>query len=65
MLIAITAHNGVRLAEMGLVLDALAATALIVGSVPGFRRYSRYVVGVLFLAGSVLLIVAVHWGHFG
>lgn len=65
MLIAIADRAGIRLAEAGFILYALAATALIVGAVPGFRRYSRYVVGVLFAVGSVLQIVAVGWGGFG
>jgi hypothetical protein len=65
MLVAISNRGGIRLAEVGFILYALAAIVLIVGAVPGFRRYSRYVVGVLFAVGSVLNLVAVGWGDFG
>lgn len=65
MLIAITPHAGARLAEVGFVLDALAGAALFFGVTPGLRSAARVVAGLLLAVGSVLLIVAVHWGHFG
>jgi hypothetical protein len=64
-LLAITQHSGVRLAEVGLVLAAVAGAALALGAVTPFGRRSGNLVGGLALAaGSILVIVAVHWGHF-
>ncbi len=65
-LLALTHHNGIRIAEGGFLLAALAGAALALGSVmPGGRRLGGLVGGVALAAGSVLLIVAAHWGHFG
>ncbi|HZT17492.1 MAG TPA: hypothetical protein VFA19_16265 [Gaiellaceae bacterium] len=65
MLIALTAHQGTRLGEIGFLLDAIAGGLLFVGSAPGFRRLGTLLGGLALAAGSVLLIVAVHWGRFG
>jgi hypothetical protein len=63
-LLAITQHSGVRLAEVGFVLAAVAGAALALGAVTPFGRRSGNLVGGLALAaGSILVIVAVHWGH--
>ena len=64
-LLAITQHSGVRLAEVGFVLAAVAGAALALGAVTSFGRRSGNLVGGLAVAGgSLLVIVAVHWGHF-
>lgn len=65
-LLALTQHNGIRLAEVGLALAAVAGALLFVGAVTPFGRKTGNLLGGLALAvGSVLVIVAVHWGHFG
>jgi hypothetical protein len=66
MILALTHHNGVRLAEVGFVLSAVAGAALAAGSTSSSRRRTGSLVGGVCLAlGAVLLIVAAHWGHFG
>lgn len=65
MLIAITVHSGLRIAEVGFLLDAIAGGLIFVGAAPGFRRVGNLLAGLALAAGSVLLIVAAHWGHFG
>ncbi len=64
--LAITHHAGVRVAEIGFLLVAIAGAALAVGAlVPGGRRIWPLGGGVALGAGAVLLIVATHWGNFG
>ena len=65
MLIAISAHGGTRLGEVGFLLDAIAGGLFFVGAAPGFRRLGTLLGGLALAAGSVLLIIAVHWGRFG
>jgi hypothetical protein len=65
-LLAITHHGGVRLAEVGFLLGAIAGAVLALGAVVPFdKRIGKLVVGIALAAGSVLLIVATHWGQFG
>jgi hypothetical protein len=65
-LLAVTHHNGIRIAEIGFLLAAVAGAVLALGAVTPFgRRMGNFVGGVALAAGSVLLIVAAHWGHFG
>ena len=65
-LLAITKHNGIRLAEVGFVLGAAAGVlfALAAGA-SGSNRMMNMLGGIALATGSVLLIVATHWGHFG
>jgi hypothetical protein len=64
-LLAISHHGGVRIAEVGFLLGAVAGAVLALGAVvPLGKRIGKLVAGVALAAGSVLLIVAVHWGHF-
>ena len=64
-LLAIAQHNGVRLAEVGFALAAVAGGLLALGAVTPFGRKAGELTGGLALAvGAVLLVVAVHWGHF-
>jgi acetyl-CoA acetyltransferase len=66
LLLALTHHNGIRIAELGFVLAAVAGAALVLGAVTPFGRRAGNLFGGLLLAGAaVLLIVATHWGRFG
>jgi len=66
VLLAITQHNGIRLAELGFLLAAVAGGVLMLGSMtPLGRRAGSVLAGLLLAAGGVLLIIAAHWGHFG
>jgi hypothetical protein len=60
-------HTGTRLAEVGFLLVLFAGAWLAAAQVPLFKfAAARTVVAGLALALSgVLLIIAVHWGHFG
>ena len=65
-MLAITRHTGVRLAELGFLLTAIAGgLLLIVAIVPVGRRVGAAFAGLALGAGGVLMIVATHWGHFG
>ena len=65
-LVAITQHNGVRLAEVGFALTAVAGGLLVLGALTPFGRRSGSTLGGFALAvAGVLLVVAAHWGHFG
>ena len=65
-IIAITVHGGIRLAEVGFALSAIAGAAILLGAVvAGFQRMGALVGGAGLAAGSILLIIALHWGHFG
>ncbi len=65
-LLAITKHNGIRLAEVGFALAAIAGLLFLFGGMTPFMRRGGMALGGLALAaGGVLLVVASHWGHFG
>jgi hypothetical protein len=65
LLLAISHHTGIRLAELGFLLAAIAGALLLIGAlVPVGRRVETGIAGVALGAGGVLLIVATHWGHF-
>lgn len=66
LLLALARHTGIRLAELGFLLAAIAGgLLLIVAIVPVARRVGAAFAGITLAAGGVLLIVATHWGHFG
>ena len=66
ILLAITRHTGIRLAELGFLLVAIAGALLVLGQLaPAVRRTSVVVGGLALAAGGVLLVVAAHWGHYG
>lgn len=66
LLVALARHTGIRLAELGFLLAAIAGgLLLIVAIVPVARRVGAAFAGIALAAGGVLLIVATHWGHFG
>jgi hypothetical protein len=65
-LLALTHHNGIRIAEVGFLLAAIAGALLVLGAVaPSGKRASNLLGGLVLAAGGVLLIIAAHWGHFG
>lgn len=65
LLLAISRHTGIRLAELGFLLAAIAgALILLVALVPTGRRMGGALAGLALAASGVLLIVATHWGHF-
>ncbi len=66
-LLAMSVHSGIRFAEVGFLLMLIAGVWLAADSVlprlrlPGSRTA---VAGVLIAVGAVLVIIAIHWGHF-
>jgi len=64
---ALSAHTGIRLAEVGFLLFLIAGVWLVAAEVPQLKlaRTRRIVAGSLLAAGSLLLIIATHWGQFG
>lgn len=66
VLLAITRHTGIRVAELGFLLAAIAGALLLIGAIlPVGRRVGTALAGLALGVGGVLMIVAIHWGHFG
>jgi len=67
VVLAMTQHEGTRIAEIGFLLIAIAGVWLVAAELPSlaFARVRRIVAGLVLAAAGVLLIVAAHWGHFG
>lgn len=65
MTLAITAHNGSRIAELGFLLLAIAGASMFFGQLPLLGRVKSSIAGLCIGAAGVLVIVAIHWGHFG
>ena len=65
--LAFAHHTGTRLAEIGFLLLLFAGVWLTAAQVPQLKLgTARMIVAGLALATSgLLLIIAVHWGHFG
>ena len=65
-MLALTSKAGVRLAEVGFLLIVIAGVWIVAAEVQPLRfgRLRMIVAGVLLAAAGVLLIIAVHWGHF-
>jgi hypothetical protein len=64
--LAITQRNGIRIAEVGFALVAVAGGLLVLGGLaPSGRRVGALLGGLALAAGGVVLIIATHWGHFG
>jgi MFS family permease len=57
--------NGVRIAEVGFLLGAIAGALFAIAAVLNLGRGWNFLAGIALAAGSVLLIIASHWGHFG
>jgi hypothetical protein len=65
VLLAISRHTGIRMAELGFLLAVIAGALLLLGAIVPFgRRAGAGIAGVALAAGGVLLIVATHWGHY-
>jgi hypothetical protein len=66
VIVAITAHAGLRLAEVGFLLILIAGVWLVAAGIPQFRLAAgrTVVAGVLLAVAGLLLIIATHWGHF-
>jgi len=65
--LALTNHAGIRLAELGLLLTAAAGVAIALTALapPSGKKFWTLVGGGALALAGILLIVAVHWGHFG
>jgi len=65
IIMTLSRHTGVRVAELGFALTAVAGLALLFGAVVPLGRKPGTVVGGAALAvGGILLLIAVHWGRF-
>ena len=65
-LLALTQHNGARIAELGMAIGAVGGAFLLLGaSMPFGRKGGNFFGGLAIAAAFVLLIIATHWGHFG
>jgi hypothetical protein len=67
VVLAMSAHSGVRLAEVGFLLILFAGVWLVAAEIPrlGIRRVRMIVAGVALAVAGLLLIIATHSGHFG
>ena len=66
--VAVTQRMGERLAEIGFLLMVVAGLWYAAAQRPRTFRVPaarRTVSGIALALGAVLLLVAVHWGHFG
>jgi hypothetical protein len=63
--ITITPHTGIRLAELGFLLGAVAGGLFFLGALMPTGRVVNLLAGAALAGGSVLLIIATRWGHFG
>jgi hypothetical protein len=64
-LLALTAHGGVRTAELGFLCILIAGVALALDVlIPSARRLGALVAGIALALGGLLVIIATHWGHF-
>ena len=65
-LLTLSANTGRKLAEVGFLLVIIAGIWLAASQLPQLRRgaFRMTGAGVLLAAGGVLVLVAIHWGHF-
>ncbi len=65
--LAISQHSSNRLAEVGFLLFLIAGVWLVAAEVldAKWTRFRLSVSGALIAVGSILLIVVLHYGHFG
>ena len=67
LLIGFAARAGLRVAEIGYLAILFAGVWLAAAQVPQLKlhRTRTLVAGIALAIGGGLLIIAVHWGHFG
>ena len=67
MVLAMTRHTGIRVAEVGFLLVLFAGVWLVAAQISffGLARGRTVVAGAALTIAGALLIVATHWGHFG
>lgn len=61
----ISAHSGHRIAEFGFLLAAIAGAFFALAAVFNLGWGWNFIAGAALATGSVLLIIASRWGHFG
>jgi hypothetical protein len=66
-LAALSAHTGVRFAEVAFLLILFAGVWLVAAAIPQFKleRGRTIVAGAALAVSGLLLIIATHWGQFG
>lgn len=67
MIVLMTHHTGRRLAELGFLLVLFAGIWFAAAEMPQFKFASgrSIVAGLALAVAGLLLIIAIHWGHFG
>lgn len=67
VVLALTHHTGIRLAEVGFLLVLFAGVWLAAAQIPQLKLATArtIVAGIALAIAGVLLIIATHWGHFG
>jgi hypothetical protein len=67
LVLGLSHHTGMRMAEVGFLLILAAGVWLAAAQIPvlKFAAGRTIVSGVALAVGGALLIVATHWGHFG
>ena len=63
-LLGLAHHTAGRIAELGFLLAGIAGVIFALGSAGPFARRGNTMAGLALAVGSLLLIVAFHWGHF-
>jgi hypothetical protein len=64
-LLAMTDHDGTRLAEVAFLLILVAGAWMTVAQLPLLRATRSTIVGLALAIAGLLLVVATRWGHFG
>jgi hypothetical protein len=62
---AFTRHTGVRVAEVGFALIAIAGALLALAQVSPIRRVGTIAGGLSLAAGAVIILIAIRWGSYG
>ena len=63
-LLAITAHNALRLREVSAALVAIAGALMVLGTMmPMGRRGEQWLAGLALTVAGVLAVVALHWAR--
>jgi hypothetical protein len=66
LFLSFTRHTGIRLAEVGSALAAVAGGLLVLGAITPFgRRAGMFFAGIALAAAGILLVLAIRYGAFG